>query len=119
MKRDMDFVRDILTRISEKGMNATLSYEDFTERTDEDFLYHIKILEEANLVTGKFTIGGKYIRAHLTWAGNDFLEAAQDDTRWEQAKTIASNVGGTTFQIFQTILTDLIKQQVRNLMGMP
>lgn len=119
MKRDMDFVRDILKLVSEKGMNSIISYEDFAERTNEDFIYHIEILEEANLVKGTFTINGKYIRPHLTWAGNDFLETAQDDTRWQQAKKIASSVGGTSFQIFQSILTTILEKQVRNLMGMP
>lgn len=119
MKRDMDFVRDILTLVSEKGMYAKISYEDFAERTNEDFIYHIEILEEANLVKGSLTQQGVYVGPHLTWAGNDFLEAAKDDTRWQQAKKIASDLGGTTFQVFQTILTDLIKQQVRNLMGLP
>lgn len=47
----------------------------------------------------------------LTMEGHDFLEAAQDETRWKKAMTVVNEKGGAvTVGVLTQILSALVKQ---------
>jgi hypothetical protein len=48
--------------------------------------------------------GNAYIDCQLTWAGNDFLDAALEPKRWKEAKGVIDKVGGASLQVWTAVL---------------
>lgn len=118
----MDLVRKILGVLSAKGQVAQTVSVEIEGYSKEEIVYHLVLMEEAGLVDGvnmsTHSEGADYKPRRLTWSGHDFLDAAKDDTRWEQAKKIAGELGGVTFQMFRQILVSLLEQQVQKMTGL-
>lgn len=124
MKRDMDLVRQILMFAADKP-TADLSDElHFGEYSEAMVLYHIKLLIDAQLLDGEPEgfIGGGYIYCrprigNLTWAGNEFVDAAKDPTVWQRAMThVIKPAAGFTFS---ALLEYLKTQALQRLAGAP
>lgn len=93
MKRDMDLIRVILLKIEEN--NEPIDSDDLIDLGWEERLitYHIRLLVEADLlnaIAARTKHSEEYLSISLTWEGHEFLDAARDQTRWEQAKEVAS-----------------------------
>ena len=44
----------------------------------------------------------------MTWAGHEFLDAAREGTRWNQAKELVKKRGsGMMFEVLKTVLVQL------------
>ena len=115
MKRDMDLVRQILLAIEEApGFAPTLNIDGYT---DEQIGFHVIIMIEANLihgadVTGDGDTGPMGIPTRLSWEGHDFLDAARDPSRWQQAKDAIGPIGGASIQVWIGVLTQVMKQSL-------
>jgi len=138
MKRNMDLIRSILLELEDKANGYDYVSVEVPGYTNDEITYHKQLLLEAGLVKGFCTEADKekrrglpqdrsithsvstWIRATqvrgLTWAGHDFLDAAREDTRWDQAKKIFQRLGGVTLEIAMDILKRLMTQQVDVLM---
>ena len=116
MKRDMDLVRELLIGISEgKDKGGLLKTSDYTE---EQVKYHLKIMSERGLVDVKVTnvttkdserrdymLG---LLGQLTWEGQDFLQAIEEQTVWDKTKTRLQQVGGSaSMAIVKTLAQDV------------
>lgn len=114
MTRDMDLVRLILIEIEKHPHVSTrmnLSIDGFSE---DAVSYHVKILSQAGLIEATQMSNAPkdsiWIPISLTWEGHEFLDAAKDDTRWNKAKSIVKEKGGTmAFEVIKSVLIELAK----------
>ncbi len=120
MNLDVDLARKILVVLGEKGQileTVTVEVEGYSE---EEIVFHLILMDEAGLVDGinfsSHSEGARYQPRRLTWAGYDFLETARSDTRWEQAKKMAGDLRGITFQILQKILVSLLETELKDVL---
>jgi hypothetical protein len=116
MTRDMDLVRAILFKLEKEDYDGG-QYHDLPEIegfSDSQVIYHIKILKDAKLLEAENLFDGSpLIPTRLTWEGHEFLEAARDDTRWNKAKDIIQEKGGSlTFDVIKALLVQLARQVV-------
>jgi len=117
MKRDMDLVRAILLALEEHEFGFAprdLKVEGYTK---EQIGYHVHIMVEGELVEGidvttQESKSPEAVVSHLTWSGHEFLDAAREDGRWNEAKSLLDKVGGAALAVWQTVLTKLV---LRNL----
>jgi hypothetical protein len=112
VKRDMDLAREILFKIEESpdfGRPVEISIEG---REEVEINYHVMLLHQAGLITGVGTSGfgdtDEWIATGMTWSGHEFLDAARENTRWNQAKEILKKRGsGMMFEVLKTVLVQL------------
>ncbi len=118
MKRDPDLIRELLS-----FFEANLDGKDYIT-TNEIHLdnysaaqisYHIGLLADANFIHAKETILSHgpsfWVIFRMTPAGHDFIEAARDDTRWNNAKEIMAKTGGFALEVMKAVLIELLKKQ--------
>ena len=117
MKRDMDLVRSILIEV-EKQPSGFASQEIHLEGyTDEQVGYHASIMHEAGLVhavdvTVLSGTSPQAVITRLTWHGHEFLDAAREPTRWQQARDLVDRFSGAPIQVWTHVLTELVKRSV-------
>jgi Hypothetical protein (DUF2513) len=117
LKRDMDLVRKILFAIRDcakpYGPQDMLGVEGYPE---DLISYHVKILAQAGLIEAYDASGMglfQWYAGSLTWAGHEFLEAVEDDTRWNTIKKfVIDRTGSLTFEALKIALTEGIKSQL-------
>jgi hypothetical protein len=122
MKRDMDLIRTILQKVESCedpwGLHETLDIEGYNQN---EISYHIKLLHEAGLLNAQEVSemgpdGFRWWPGSLTWAGQDFLNAAKDDSLWKKAKETVIKPGASfTFDL----LLAWLKAQVTTTLGIP
>lgn len=81
--------------------------------------YHMLLLLEAGFVEGQkiisFESNSPSATANrLTWTGHEFLDAARDKNRWQEALRIAQEKGGgaVTIGILTQLLSALAKRAI-------
>jgi DNA-binding transcriptional ArsR family regulator len=116
MQRDMDLARKILMEIEKfpTVQNYTFNIRGYEE---QEVAYHIMLLKEASLIeaaTEQDNSGKLYAEPRrLTWQGHEFLDNARDETRWNEAKKIAGQKGGSmAFDVIKGVLVQLALQTV-------
>ncbi len=117
MKRDMELVRDILTRVELQNgpIRAPVEIEGYTQEVID---YHIILLAEAGLLKAtwrKAMDGSKIIVnvSRLTWDGHEFLDAARNESAWNAAKEVAKEKGvQLPFKIFHSLLEKIVETTV-------
>ena len=116
MKRDMDLARRILMEIEKRPYTGADMDIQLEGSSDEEVTYHVMLLNEAGLIEAfNFSShdGVSWKPARLTWAGNEFLEASRDDTRWEKAKAVMKDKGGgMSFEVLKQLLVKLVSASV-------
>lgn len=113
----MDLVRKILFAIKDcaepYGPQDTLVVDGYPENVVS---YHVKLLAQAGLIEAYDASGVglfQWYAGSLTWAGQEFLEAVEDDTRWNAIKKfVIDKTGGLTFEAIKYALTEGIKSQL-------
>ena len=131
MKRDMDFIGELLLKIE----NGQTSFEvigssaaaalgtspDEGAMTDEDAQKlegHLNLLEQAGLIeVMALSLGGHYFIKDLTWDGHDFLDSVRDPKIWEKTKAGATAAGGFTFDLVKDLAKGFAKKQIEDLTG--
>jgi hypothetical protein len=118
MKRDMDFVRELLLYIE----NATPTRSGWIEvsipgRTEEEIAYHLQLLTEGGFIQAKHfctTDGDFWYPTSITWSGHEFLDAARSDTIWAKAKSKLQEVGGSAaLTVVKELLVRLANEALR------
>lgn len=114
MKRDMDLIREILLEL-ESSPQTAMDTVVIDKRPPSEIGYHLELLADAGLIkAGTFQVIGavrQFYDIQLTWEGHEFLEAARDNTRWNQAKKLIKEKGGSlTFDILQGLLFALARK---------
>jgi len=121
MKRDMDYVRDLLLRI-EAGEKQFSCYRWQTARDkkseEEKLAEHIRLLKLADFIDVEAeSSSGVILLRGLSWKGNDFLDSIRDPKIWEKTKKGAEAAGGFTVDLLKDLAKGLIKKQVEEYTG--
>ncbi len=119
MKRDADLIRKILLAVENSPSGNSLTSSKITGYDDETVGEHIELLIDANFIEAKVNKEyNKYIRIiieRLTWDGQEFLQAAKDDSIWALAKKkIIKETSSWTF----SILLEYLKQEAKAKLGL-
>jgi Hypothetical protein (DUF2513) len=118
MKRDMDLCREIVRQIAESPVVDAPIKIAVEGRSDDEISYQLHILRQAGLIEAidvSSADGMAYIPLRLTWNGNEFLDAARDDTVWNRAKARFSSVAGAL--TFDLVLA-ACKAEIKELTGL-
>lgn len=128
MRRDMELVRKILIDTADGVGRYNLELGRFVDadvekvREDEKLIYHIKIMNQKNLLSFKYMgeLEGDCIifDVELTWEGQDYLSAIEDDTIWKNTKDIAKEKGLEIAKISFDVLKNLAIQQSKKILGL-
>lgn len=136
MKRNMDFVRELLL-VLEKAQSPvalTDTGKDAAnigiEADPYEFRHHFSILEDAELIKVRRVYDEKdvfqpgheetfairfYVR--LTWQGHEFLDAVRDPEIWRKTKGGVEEAKGFTFDLLKDLARGLIKKQIEEYTG--
>jgi hypothetical protein len=117
MKRDMNLVRAILLDIETMNQDSANEELMIDGYDNDQIVYHMSLLVEAGLVKGRVheTSQGPYVRCErLTWQGHEFLDAARDQSVWNEARNILHKTGGGAFSVWLTVLQELVKARLRD-----
>lgn len=120
MKRDMDIIRQIVLAVRDsddviRGLEG-VQFEVYAE--------HVRLLEEAGLVDASIqTVPQRRVITalvwRLTWAGQDFASAIDNDTLWSKAKeNVIKPAGSWTFDVLKEWLKAEITQGLPTLRGL-
>ncbi len=112
MKRDMDLVRAILLAAEESPTGfAHDACEKIVGYTPAQIGYHVHLMMQAGLVNGvdvthMESSGPEARLSSLTSAGHDFLDAARNQSVWQQVKTVfMEKAGPASIAVWQAALT--------------
>ena len=119
MKRDMDYIRDLLIKIEEA--NEPLDFSDciLVEETREKVEYHLWLLNEIGYIDAVFQYADNHLYycsiKGLTWAGQDFLDTMKSNKVWEKSKQIIrKTLGTTTFELIRRTCFMVSEQMLKN-----
>ena len=91
--RDMELVRALLIYIAEKGgPNRQVPQPSFEKYLPPLVSYHRKMMHEHGLFDGTRLANQTWLLRTLTWEGQDFLQAARNDTIWAKVKSAAGDM---------------------------
>lgn len=117
MKRDMDFVRDLLIKIADEDI-------DGIDLEDEKVIYHLEMLHTQGFVKGVIvdsTMDGMFCLWHsprLTWDGNEFLDTIRPKGVWEKIKAVANEKGvGLTLESIAKIGSGVLSALLTDRLG--
>lgn len=117
MQRDMDLIRKMLMDLEDGGSRAWEGRDPNDKAARVKHGYHAYLLHDAKLIcaannsTDQSSLP-RYTPLHLTWAGHEFLDAARDEGRWKQAKSLGADLGGMAVSVLKELLVSLAKQQL-------
>jgi hypothetical protein len=116
MKRDMDLVRLILIALEDAPFDGGPLSLTIPDRNQDELSYHVMLLHQAGLIHAFDFSGDSFVNwqpAYLTWEGQEFLEAAKDDTRWNRAKGYLAEKGSPMiFEVLKALLLGYVNQKV-------
>lgn len=117
MKRNLDLMRDILVTLEAHPTPSEWIDTEIEGHTGVEVSYHVMLLHEAGLLEGwdRSAIGVfRWSASRLTWEGHEFLEAARDDTAWQETtELVAGRTGGQSF----VVLKDALLARAREKLG--
>lgn len=117
MKRDMDLIRQIV--IAARDKEGAMPLNGLDGVAPAVFAEHVRLMNEAGLVTARVLANGRgpassALVERLTWEGQDFADAIDNDTIWANVKGTAEKAGGWTFGL----LLDIAKMEIKQRIGM-
>ena len=112
----MDLCRKILMEV--ESWETTLNPQDVKipgEYTKDEIGHHAYLLAQGGLLEGRDVSGigiacRRFWPRALTWQGHEFLDAARDNERWQEAKKMAKGAGGLGFDLLKAVLTGLAQK---------
>lgn len=120
MKRDIDFIRELLLKAEEiSGEGAKpVSQIDLSTDDEDKIGYHLHLLKEEGLLEAGVseTTMGTYIPGAiigLTWQGHEFLENIRNDSIWSKVKdTAKEKVGSASIKILVSLAEKYVKGEL-------
>jgi hypothetical protein len=123
MKRDWNLIREILLRFESMpniNLQNFLGKAKLTadEEDNDDMAYQIKLLLQTELLDyPKHTDENSPFIVGLSWKGHEFLDLIRDDSSWEDAKLISSDIGFQSYDSLVQILKDIFTYKLRHRMS--
>jgi len=117
MKRDIDLIKEILIQIEKSNQVKGWINIQIPGRSSKEVYYHIKLLHEAGLIEAvnqSTKSGFMWVAKSLTWNGHEFLDAARNDTVWENLKNKVKEHGGNVpFYVVKDLLVQISKDLIK------
>ena len=89
MKRDMDYLKDMLIQTEESEHGEIIAVETHGPSAEElKRLHHVELAYDLGLIAPKGRSNEIY---RLTYAGHDFVDLSRDDTAWKKIKRAVSD----------------------------
>ena len=114
MKRDMDLIRAILLEVEGHSLSDRYKPIEVPGHSQEEVSYHIKLLCVAGLVEAmdcSTAADFNWVATSLTWDGHVFLDAARNETRWNNAKQLIKKRGvEVTIDTLKVVLAALARK---------
>jgi hypothetical protein len=122
MKRDMDFVRDLLLRIESGETNFAGAPKAFTGQPPnpeaEKLGEHQRLLKQAGFVdVHAESLTGLIVVRGLSWRGHEFLDSVRDPKIWAKTKDGALAAGGFTVDLLKDLAKGFVKKQIEERTG--
>ena len=118
MKRDLDLCKAIMFKASNDDADSIRFRQIQIDNYDEETIgYHVWLLGNGGYldVTHNETTDGsfKYIQMNeITWQGQEFIDAAQNEKVWNKFKTKLIDAGGSIpFSIVTDVLAGIAKNE--------
>ena len=123
MKRDIKLIRTMLLDLETMPAGqATNGFEgpEYEGTTVAEILGHVDLLLDAGFVDGNMVRGGMnepvgFIIWKMTWAGQEFLANAKNDTIWKKVIAEAEKKGMSTSM---TVLNGLLEAAAKKYAGL-
>jgi hypothetical protein len=122
VKRDMDFVRDLLLRIESGEINFEGAPKAFTGQPlnpeAEKLGEHLRLLKQAGFVDVQAeSLTGLIVVSGLSWRGHDFLDSVRDPKIWAKTKSAVESAGGFTVELMKDLAKGFVKKQIEDRTG--
>jgi hypothetical protein len=119
MKRDLDYIRELLLAIEADSRLDGTGLVHFAPSSDsgrscEELAYHLTLLIEAGFLKGEPT-GQIPMISRLTWDGHEFLDDIRDPEIWGKTKERAKTVAGLGLQF----VWEIAKAEIKTKLGLP
>ncbi|UXX84671.1 DUF2513 domain-containing protein [Roseovarius pelagicus] len=116
MKRDQDFIRQLLLKYEAEDDWVLMTVGDIFGSSEEERRenYHMHLMMDEGFLT---PIGNGTFR--ITSYGHDYLEAIRDDTVWAKTKRGALSAGGASLRLMFEIASSIVKQKAAEALGLP
>lgn len=119
MKRDMDYIRELLLKIEESEDFLTKDNCMICNKKMPEVEYHLSLLKDAGYIDGIFVDADNHLHEAvikgLTWDGQDYLDTMRDDQVWIKAKKVVKNtLGSTTLDLIKEVCHELSKKALMN-----
>jgi len=113
----MDLIRKILIAIEESERGYAPHDLALDAYSEEEVGYHSYLLVQAGLAKGidNTTMDSNSPSStivSLTWEGHEFVSSARSPNIWSQAKDVMLKVGDGSFQVWQSVLADVVKRSL-------
>lgn len=118
MKRDMDLVRSILLEVEAHKHGSAPSNLTIDGYNDETIGFHVYLMGQADLlrvadITSRGDASPNAIPLNITWNGYEFLEAARNNTGWQNAKRKVIDSGiGFSIVVLKAVLVELAMERL-------
>src|ERR1043165_1581927 len=101
MNRDLNLIRSILLDIEASPPGEPIRGFQYDGREDAEILEHVQLLFDAGFIHGKVRKGhvgqlNACVVHRMTWAGQEFLAKAKNDTIWKKVLAQAEEKGMST-----------------------
>lgn len=108
MKRDLDLARQLLADIESHGPDCAVNTlrPGLAGEAEEQVRYHVRLLIDAGLAKETDRSAGGVPCVRLTNTGHEFLELANSEARWREAKwVVRERTGGLSLTVLKAVLT--------------
>jgi len=133
LKRDLDYIRELLLEI-EAGKTAgktveTLSSEaaailgaspekPMSQEEADKLSGHLDLMQREGLIEiESSSLGGAVVVGGLTWKGHDLLDSIRDPEIWRKTKDGAAAAKGWTIDLLRDLAKGFIKKQIEEHTG--
>ena len=124
MKRDMDYVRDLLLKLEAAPTaiedSTVLLSDQSSEEAEAKLNYHLEMLDQAGLLNAMESnaIGhDQWYDLRLTWQGHEFLETIRDPEVWSRTKAGAKKAGNFAMGFVVDLATAYGKHVAKERLG--
>lgn len=118
MKRDLNLVRNILLDVESGSAGEAIDGFEYDGKGRGEVLEHVQLLLDAGFIDGLVATGGRNepigcVVFRMTWAGQEFLSKAKNDTLWKKVLAQAEEKGlSTSMAVVNGLLESAAKKYV-------
>jgi len=114
MRLDPELARTILAKVAELPFDGGPHDIGVEGKSAEEVAYHVMLLHQRGLLDAcdASTLDGPcWMPRYLTYEGNEFLSAAENEDLWNRAvTTVRTRIGTVTIEALKVVLAEIVRQ---------